>query len=169
MCRYSLYISGGFKWGFKFPISASGFQGFLRRVCPSFWLYNEQLSCCLLVLDHFYCTNTSLTCTGRYTQLQFLVQTKPVIAQDVTLTWANTFAYFKMYFDITLMPKCNFFMCRRNATFWSKVGKMGVGEMGVGEQGPIRLDRCYKDSSLLFWLGTLPSLSLSMWTWTSFT
>ena len=34
-------------------------------------------------------------------------------------------------------------MSRRNATFWSKVGEMGVGEMGVGEmgvgeQGPIR-------------------------------
>ena len=28
-----------------------------------------------------------------------------------------------------------FFMSRRNATFWSKVGKMGVGETGVGEQG----------------------------------
>ena len=76
--RYSLYISGGFKGGFKFPISASGFQGSLRRACSSFWLYNEQFSCCLLYL---YCTNTSLTCTGRYTQLlQLLVQTKPVIA-----------------------------------------------------------------------------------------
>ena len=77
VCRYSLYISGGFKGGFKFLISASGFQGSLRRACSSFRLYNEQLSCCLLVLDHFYCTNTSLTCTGRYTQLQLLVQTKP--------------------------------------------------------------------------------------------
>ena len=58
--RYSLYISGGFKvgGGFKFPISASGFQGSLRRAYPCFRLHNEQLSCCLLVLDHFYCTNT---------------------------------------------------------------------------------------------------------------
>ena len=26
-------------------------------------------------------------------------------------------------------------MSRRNATYWSKVGKTGVGETGVGEQG----------------------------------
>ena len=37
----------------KFLISASGFQGSLRRTCSNFWLYNEQLSCCLLVLVYF--------------------------------------------------------------------------------------------------------------------
>ena len=26
-------------------------------------------------------------------------------------------------------------MSRRNTTFWSKVGEMGVGETGVGETG----------------------------------
>ena len=31
-------------------------------------------------------------------------------------------------------------MSRRNTTFLSKVGEMGVGEMGVGEQGISRLD-----------------------------
>ena len=33
------------------------------------------------------------------------------------------------------MVKYHFAMSRRNATFWSKVGEMGVGEMGVGEMG----------------------------------
>ena len=28
-----------------------------------------------------------------------------------------------------------FSMSRRNSTFWSKVGEMGVGETGVGEMG----------------------------------
>ena len=32
-------------------------------------------------------------------------------------------------------------MSRQNATFWSKVGKMGVGETGVGEQGISREKR----------------------------
>ena len=32
------------------------------------------------------------------------------------------------------MVKYYFSMSRRNATFWSKVGEMGVGETGVGEQ-----------------------------------
>ena len=31
-------------------------------------------------------------------------------------------------------------MSRRNATFWSKVGEMGVGETGVGEQGISRMN-----------------------------
>ena len=35
VCRHSLYIT-----------------------CSSFCLYSEQLSCCLLVLDHFHCANT---------------------------------------------------------------------------------------------------------------
>ena len=57
-----------------------------------------------------------------------------------------------MWFDIIWMPKCNFFMSRRNNTFWSKVdemrvdemrvgemrvGESGVGKSGVGEQVPI--------------------------------
>ena len=46
-----------------------------------------------------------------------------------------------MWFDIILMPKYYFFMSRRNATFWPKVGEKGVGEMGVGEQGPILQNR----------------------------
>ena len=33
--------------------------------------------------------------------------------------------------------KYHFSMSRQNASFWSKVGEMGVGETGVGEQVPI--------------------------------
>ena len=36
--------------------------------------------------------------------------------------------YSKRYIEL-------FFMSRRNTTFLSKVGEMGVGETGVGEQG----------------------------------
>ena len=39
------------------------------------------------------------------------------------------------------MPKYNFFFTSsQNATFWSKVGEMGVGETGVGGQVPIPSD-----------------------------
>ncbi len=31
-----------------------------------------------------------LNCTGWYTQLQLLVQTKALLVQDVTLTWPET-------------------------------------------------------------------------------
>ena len=117
----------------KFPISASGFQGSLRRMCSSFWPYNEQLSCCLLVLDHFWIT-TQL--------LQLLVQTEPVIALDVTLTWPKYIFKDKTTSRCSLTslscPNIQFFMSRRNATFSSKVGETGVGEMGVGEQGPYK-------------------------------
>ena len=41
--------------------------------------------------------------------------------------------YSKRYIEL-------FFMSRRNTTFLSKVGEMGVGEMGVGEQGISQLD-----------------------------
>ena len=44
--------------------------------------------------------------------------------------------YSKRYIEL-------FFMSRRNTTFLSKVGEMGVGETGVGEQG-ISLDHDHK-------------------------
>ena len=82
-------------------------------------------------ITFFDCTKTWLTCNGWYTQLQLLVQTKPVIAQCVTLIWTKYIFKDKptsgCCFDITWMPKCKFFRSRRNATFWSKVGEMGVG------------------------------------------
>ena len=34
-------------------------------------------------------------------------------------------------------PSITVFKSRRNATFWTKAGKMGVGQTGVGEQVPI--------------------------------
>ena len=37
--------------------------------------------------------------------------------------------------DMAVMAKYPFSMSRRNATFWSKVGKMGVGKTGVGKTG----------------------------------
>ena len=136
VCRYSLYISDLCEW----------LQGSLRRACSSFWLYNEQFSCCLLVLDHFYCTSTtSLTCTGRYTQLlQLLVQTKPVIAQDVTMMRPKYIFKDKPTSRCSLTSLWCLFMSRRNATFWSKVGKTGVGKTGGGEQVPIHINVSWK-------------------------
>ena len=42
------------------------------------------------------------------------------------------------HLDMAVMAKYPFSRSRRNATFWSKVGEMGVGETGVGKQVPIR-------------------------------
>ena len=48
------------------------------------------------------------------------------------------------------MSICNLFTSRRNATFWSKVGKTGVDETGVGEQVPIRMQQ-YIHKIWMFW------------------
>ena len=38
------------------------------------------------------------------------------------------------HFDIALMHKSHFLKSRQNATFWAKVGEMGVGKTGVGKR-----------------------------------
>ena len=78
-CTY-IFISCTFIILLYLSISANGFQSSLRRLCSSFY-------CTFCWITSTVATNTLLTCTGRYSQLLQLLQTKPVIAQDVTLTW----------------------------------------------------------------------------------
>ena len=111
--------------------SVSGFQGSLRRACSSFRLYNEQLSCCLLVLDHLYCTNTSVDLHW-YSQLATALGTDKASYSIGCHYDMGQIHLPTSRCSLTSLWCPNIFMSRRNATFWSE-----VGEMGVGEQGPI--------------------------------
>ena len=79
------------------------------------WASSCIMNTSVAVCSFWITSKTWLTCTSWYTQLQLLVQTKQVIAQDVTLTslWC---------------PNIIFLRARQNATFWSEVDAMGVGK-----------------------------------------
>ena len=134
-----IYFSNVLFFVSKHSLSSCIFQS-LWMAFKALWGECAPASAVFIWITSTVATNTLLTCTGRYSQLlQLLVQTKPVIAQDVTLTWPKyIFKDKSILQDLVwhhFVPKYNFLKSRRNTTFWTKVGKMGVGEMGIGKTG----------------------------------